>query len=177
MADPSVVVEVVDPARFDDALPGLAALLVDAVASGASVSFLRGLETAEAAAWWRDRGREARDGWFVLVVARDGERIVGCAGLVPARWPNSRHRAEVVKVLVLQSHRRRGIASMLLGRVEQAALERGRWLLVLDTAVDVGAEGLYLANGWQVVGDVPDYAVGWDGSLVTTRFMWKRLAS
>ena len=57
------------------------------------------------------------------------------------------------------------------------ALERGRWLLILDTAVDVGAEALYARNGWQDVGIVPDYAVGANGQLVSTRFMWKRLAS
>jgi len=110
-----------------------------------------------------------------MVVARDGGRIVGCAGLVPARWENSAHRAEVIKVLVLRSHRHRGIASATLRELERAALERGRWLLILDTAVDVGAERLYLKDGWQDVGVVPDFAVGAGGQLVGTRFMWKRL--
>ena len=50
----------------------------------------------------------SRPGTLVLVVARDGERIVGCAGLVAAKSENSNHRAEVIKVLVLRSHRRRG---------------------------------------------------------------------
>ena len=31
------------------------------------------------------------------------------------------------------------------------------------------------ANGWQDLGVVPDFAVGTDGELVGTRFMWKRL--
>ena len=178
MPDGSAVeIGVLAPDAFEAAIPGLAALLVDAVASGASVSFLAGLDRPRAETWWRGRATEVVAGTLVMVVARETDRIVGCAGLVPASWENSRHRAEVIKVLVLQSHRNRGIASAILREVERAALERGRWLLVLDTAVDVGAEALYARNGWQDVGIVPEYAVGANGQLVSTRFMWKRLAS
>ena len=178
MPDGSAVeIGVLAPDAFEAAIPGLAALLVDAVASGASVSFLAGLDRPRAETWWLGRATEVAAGTLVMVVAREAGRIVGCAGLVPASWENSRHRAEVIKVLVLQSHRNRGIASAILREVERAALERGRWLLILDTAVDVGAEALYARNGWQDVGIVPDYAVGANGQLVSTRFMWKRLAS
>ena len=168
-------VEVVLPPDFAAAIPDLAALLVDAVESGASVSFLAGLDLPHAAAWWQDRIPDIETGALVMIVARDDGRIVGCAGLVPAKWQNSAHRAEVIKVLVLRSHRSRGIASAILRELELAALERGRWLLTLDTAVDVGAEALYARNGWQDVGVIPDYAVGADGRFVATRFMWKRI--
>jgi GNAT superfamily N-acetyltransferase len=168
-------VEVLAPDAFEPAIPDLAALLVDAVESGASVSFLAGLDLRRATEWWQDRTRDVQTDALVMIVARAGGRIVGCAGLVPARWENSGHRAEVIKVLVLRSHRHRGIATAILQELEQAALERGRWLLVLDTAVDVGAERLYFNDGWQDVGVVPDFAVGADGGLVGTRFMWKRL--
>jgi GNAT superfamily N-acetyltransferase len=169
-------VEVLAPDAFEPAIPDLAALLVDAVESGASVSFLAGLDLRRATEWWQDRTRDVQTDALVMIVARDGGRIVGCAGLVPARFENSAHRAEVIKVLVLRSHRHQGIASAILRELERAALERGRWLLILDTAVDVGAEALYSRNGWLDLGVVPDFAVGTDGHLVGTRFMWKRLA-
>ena len=173
MAD--VRIDVLAAADYPDAIPDLAALLVDAVESGASVSFLAGLDLARAAAWWRGRSGDIEVGTLVLIVARQAGRIVGCAGLVPARAENSAHRAEVVKVLVLRSDRNQGIATAILGTLERTARERGRWLLILDTAVDVGAEALYLRCGWQDLGVVPDFAVGTDGRLVGTRFMWKRL--
>ena len=47
------------------------------------------------------------------------------------------------------SHRHRGIATALLRDAERMAIERGRWLLVLDTAVDDGAAGLYERMGFQ----------------------------
>jgi GNAT superfamily N-acetyltransferase len=171
----AIRVHVLAPADYPAAIPDLAALLVDAVDSGASVSFLAGLDLPRATAWWQDRTPDIESGALVTVVGRDAGRIVGCAGLVPAKPENSQHRAEVIKVLVLRSHRDRGIASAILRDLEGAALERGRWLLILDTAMDVGAEALYLRNGWQDLGVVPDFAVGTDGHLVGTRFMWKRL--
>ena len=50
------------------------------------------------------------------------------------------------------SHRGRGIAKALLHAAERAAIERGRWLLVLDTAVDEGASGLYERVGFNCPG-------------------------
>jgi GNAT superfamily N-acetyltransferase len=175
VADPSVVLLVVEPARFEEAVPDLASLLVDAVASGASVSFLRGLDQSRAEAWWRGRTDDVGAGTLVMLVARDHGRIVGCAGLVAAKSENSAHRGEVIKVLVSRSHRRQGIASALLSAVEAEALRRGRWLLMLDAVAGGGPEAFYRANGWQVLGVVPDFAVTTDGALEPCVFMWKRL--
>ena len=47
------------------------------------------------------------------------------------------------------SHRHRGIATALLREAERIAIARGRWLLVLDTAEDEGAAGLYERMGFQ----------------------------
>jgi GNAT superfamily N-acetyltransferase len=169
-------IDVLRPADYPAAIPDLAALLVDAVESGASVSFLSGLDLPRATLWWQARTADVDSGALVMIVARGWDRIVGCAGLAPATTENGRHRAEVVKVLVLRSHRGRGVASAILQRLESVALGLGRWLLVLDTAVDVGADRLYLGQGWREVGIVPDFAMGTSGELVGTRFMWKRLA-
>ena len=53
-AAPATVREL-DADAYAAAIPGLAALLVDAVDGGAGVSFLAGVTTDEAAAWWTER--------------------------------------------------------------------------------------------------------------------------
>ena len=73
------------------------------------------------------------------------------------------------------SHRHRGIATALLHAAERAAIERGRWLLVLDTAVDEGASGLYERVGFKLTGIIPDYALRPHGGLTGTMIYWKRL--
>jgi ribosomal protein S18 acetylase RimI-like enzyme len=73
------------------------------------------------------------------------------------------------------SHRRRGLASALLGAAEAAARERGRTLLVLDTAVEDGASELYEGRGFELAGMIPDYALKPRGGLTGTKIYWKRL--
>src|SRR5580765_6310774 len=67
----------------------LARLLVDAVDSGASVSFLAPLTLDRAEAWWRDTVASAREG-AVFLVARDDEGIVASVQMHPAWAPNHR---------------------------------------------------------------------------------------
>jgi ribosomal protein S18 acetylase RimI-like enzyme len=55
------------------------------------------------------------------------------------------------------------------------AVERGRTLLVLDTAVDAGASGLYERLGFQLTGIIPDYALMPHGGLTGTMIYWKRI--
>ena len=73
------------------------------------------------------------------------------------------------------SHRRRGIATALLQAAEALAVERGRTLLVLDTASDGGASSLYERSGFVFAGEVPDYALKPHGGLTGTKIYWKRV--
>ena len=73
------------------------------------------------------------------------------------------------------SHRHRGIATRAVAPAERAAIERGRWLLVLDTAVDEGASGLYERLGFELSGVIPEYALRPHGGLTGTMIYWKRL--
>ncbi len=59
---------------------------------------------------------------------------------------------------------------------EQAALEAGKTLLVLDTASD-SAERLYQRLGWQRVGVIPDYALWPGGGFVDTVIFYKNLTA
>jgi hypothetical protein len=59
---------------------------------------------------------------------------------------------------------------------EEAALEAGKTLLVLDTVTGGDAERLYEGLGWARVGVVPDYALWPEGGLCDTTFFYKRLS-
>jgi acetyltransferase len=154
-------------------LPSLVELLRDSVDGGASVGFLPPLSATEAGAYWRDVLRSL-DEAQALWIAEDAGEAVGTVQLALPQLPNSRHRAEVKKLLVKTSHRSKGIASRLLEQLESYALEAGRSLLVLDTLKGSTAETVYLRRGWQRAGEIPDWAQTPEG-LEATVFYFKRL--
>jgi ribosomal protein S18 acetylase RimI-like enzyme len=126
-------------------------------------------------AFWRDALASAERGDRIVFGAFDGENLVGTVTLLLSLPPNQPHRAEIAKMMTRISHRHRGIASALLQAAEHAAVERGRWLLVLDTAVDEGASGLYERMGFKLSGIIPEYALRPHGGLTGTMIYWKRL--
>jgi len=153
--------ESADDAALDRELEMLADVLHAVVHTGAGVSFVVPFSIGEARAFWADtvlpgvRARTRR----VLVARVDG-RIVGTVQIDLAVPPNQRHRAEVLKLLVHPSARRRGIARALMIAIERAAQAEGRTLLTLDTWTGSAAEILYRSLGYTVVGVIPRYARG-----------------
>jgi GNAT superfamily N-acetyltransferase len=166
-----------DAAGFERAIPDLAALLVDAVESGAALNFLPGVTGEEAAAWWRERLALVADGTVSAFVAADEGlgRIVGSTLLIRSRNANSPHRAEIAKVIVQRSARRLGLGRALVGAAEARSLADGRWLLVLDTHSGGAAEVFYRSLGWHAAGTIPDYSLRSDGTLGPATFFWKDL--
>ncbi len=166
-----------DAAGYRAGISDLAALLVDAVASGASVNFLAGLGQETAIAWWAARANQVADGTITALVAREPgiDAIVGSTLLVRATQPNGPHRAEVSKVLVHRRARRLGIARALMTEVERVALTDGRWLLHLDTQTGSDAEGMYRAFGWQELGVMPCHSLSTDGVPTAATYFWKDL--
>jgi ribosomal protein S18 acetylase RimI-like enzyme len=153
----------------------LSDMLIETVANGGSVSFMHPLAPEAADAFWRDALASAERGERIVFGAFDGENLVGTVTLLLSLPPNQPHRAEIAKMMTRISHRHRGIASALLQAAEHAAVERGRWLLVLDTAVDEGASGLYERMGFKLSGIIPEYALRPHGGLTGTMIYWKRL--
>jgi len=171
----SVVVRPLTAGEATARLEELAAVLVDAVAHGASVNFLAGLTAQEAAAFWRSQLPGIADGGRVLLVAEEAGCIVGTVILTYAHQPNAPHRGEITKMLVLASHRRRGIGRRLLAAAEETARAAGRTLLLLDTQTGSAGEALYRACGWQAFGVVPEHALTTDGTPAPTTFFYKTL--
>ena len=89
-------IEAIDPASYEAAIPGLGALLKDAVDGGASVNFVAGVSQEQTEGWWRARAERVADGTITVFVARDDSgRIVGSTLLERSVNPNSPHRAEI----------------------------------------------------------------------------------
>lgn len=153
----------------------LQTLLRDAVESGASVGFMLPLTADEVRHYWSDVEADIASRTRCLLVARENDCIVGSVQLALATKPNSRHRAEVQKLLVLRSARAHGIGTALMQAVEPAALAVGRTLLVLDTSASGNALNLYHRCGYQRVGLIPRYARDPDGPMIDTIVYYKEL--
>lgn len=155
----------------------LGELLVETVASGGSVSFMHPLPLEAADAFWKDSLASAGRGERIVLGAFDGEMLIGTVTLLLSLPPNQPHRAEIAKMMTRISHRHRGVATALMQAAETHASERGRSLLVLDTAVEDGASKLYERLGFKLTGVVPDYALKPHGGLTGTMIYWKRIRS
>jgi ribosomal protein S18 acetylase RimI-like enzyme len=156
-------------------LQALSEILIETVASGGSVSFMHPLAPEAAFAFWRGSLAAAGRGERIILGAFDGDELIGTVTLLLDLPPNQPHRAEIAKMMTRVSHRGRGAATALMRVAERLAAERGRTLLVLDTAVEDGASRLYEALGFSLTGVIPDYALKPHGGLTGTMIYWKRI--
>ncbi|MFI5910286.1 GNAT family N-acetyltransferase [Dactylosporangium sp. NPDC051541] len=165
----------ISPDVYCQHVPGLAEVLADAVAHGASVGFRAPFGPADAAAWWHTREAAVRDGSLHVWAVHGPGGIAGTVSLALEPKPNGRHRAEVLKLMVHSRERGRGLGRALLSTAEEAAAAAGRTLLLLDTATGSPAERLYETAGWTRYGIVPEYATDPGGTLEDCSFFRKRL--
>src|SRR3984893_7381504 len=165
--------------RALDASPGireaLSEILAETVANGGSVSFMHPLAVEVAHTFWSGSLAAAARGERIVLGAFDDENLIGTVTLLLDCPPNQPHRAEIAKMMTRISHRGRGVATALMRAAERMAAERGRTLLVLDTAVEDGASRLYEALGFNLTGVIPDYALKPYGGLTGTMIYWKRI--
>lgn len=148
-------------------------VLCDCVNNGASVGFLPPLSAEEAEAYWRDVIADVARGQIVLLGAQQDGRVIGSVQLHPSGKRNGLHRAEVAKMLVHTSARRRGIARALMTALEDEARRLGRTTLVLDTRQGEPSEILYQGMGYQKAGVIPQFARSADGTLHSTVLYYK----
>jgi GNAT superfamily N-acetyltransferase len=164
-----------DGAAARDHLDGLADVLADCVAGGASVSYMAPFSPDDARAAFEGFVADADRGGRLLLAAFDDGRVVGTVQIVLSTPPNQPHRGDVAKLLVHRSARRRGVAERLMERAEAEARAEGRTLLVLDTVTGDDAERLYARLGWTRVGVIPGYALYPDGRPCATTVFYKEL--
>jgi putative acetyltransferase len=106
----------------------------------------------------------------LYLLARDaGGRALACGALRPI----DEHTAELRRMFVTRSERRRGLARAVLQRLEAAAPALGYRTLRLETGFrQQAAMALYQACGWLPIAPFGDYA-----SDPTSRCFEKRLLS
>ena len=155
----------------------LSEILIEVVANGGSVSFMHPLAPEQANAFWEASLAAADRGERIVLGAWDGDVLAGTVTLLLDLPPNQPHRGEIAKMMTRLSHRGRGIATALMHEAEKRAVERGRTLLVLDTATEEGASGLYEKLGFIFAGTIPDYALKPHGGLTGTNLYWKRIGA
>jgi ribosomal protein S18 acetylase RimI-like enzyme len=155
----------------------LSEILIETVANGGSVSFMHPLPQETSNAFWENSLAAAARGERIVLGAFEGGMLVGTVTLLLDCPPNQPHRAEIAKMMTRIAYRGRGIATALMGAAEVMATERGRTLLVLDTAEEDGASKLYESLGFKLTGVIPDYAQKPHGGLTGTMIYWKRIAA
>jgi GNAT superfamily N-acetyltransferase len=155
----------------------LADVLLDCVEGGASIGFMHPLSRAKAVAFWEGVLASASRGERIVLVAEDtvSQSIVGTVQLILTMPDNQPHRADVAKMQVHRSARRRGVGASLLRAIEAEARSADRTLLVLDTVTGSDAERLYSSLGWQRSGIIPDYALWPEGGLCSTTIFYRQL--
>jgi GNAT superfamily N-acetyltransferase len=153
----------------------LAAVLVDCVEGGASVSFMPPFGQADAETFYGGVAASVEAGERILIAAFEAGRLIGTVQIVMALPPNQPHRADIAKLLVHRSARGKGIARAPMEEVERAAAAAGKTLLVLDTATGDNAERIYERMSWVKVGVIPKFALYPDGRWTDTTIFWKEL--
>jgi len=169
-----IAIEVLDAQAAKNAVPQLADVLADCVNGGASVNFMLPYSSVDAAKFFHKVISSITRGETILLAARVDGRIVGTVQLGMDTPPNQPHRGEIKKLLVHRSARGKGVGAALMARIEAIAKEKGRTLLILDTASD-DARRLYERGGWLRLGNIPDYALWPAGGFCDTTIYWKKL--
>lgn len=168
-------IRMLDAAGARSHAPQLRALLLDAVAHGASVGFVMPLADAVADGYWVDVAAAVAGGSRILLAAWREHVLVGTVQLDLCMKPNGSNRAEVQKLLVHSGARREGVGSALMEAAELQALALRRGLLFLDTEAGSHAEALYARLGYTRVGELPEYCATPDGAWRATAIWYKTL--
>lgn len=169
------MIRILSAAEFEKNIPRCAEILVDAVESGAGVSFMRPLPQADAEEFWRGQVSGIAAGQTFPIVAVVDGTIAGLVLLVRAWAPNQPHRCDIAKLLVHHDFRRRGIATELIAALEEKARALQQTLITFDAVADSPAADFYKSLGFTCVGTYPKFAYSGDGKLDDTALFYKQL--
>ncbi len=171
-----ITIEHLDAGAARAAIPALCDVLSDCVEGGASVGFMAPFPPSGARPFWEGVAAAVAEDAVALIVARRACEIVGTVQVGLKMPPNQPHRADIKKLLVHRRARGLGLSRGLMTAAEAVARERGKTVLVLDTATGEPAEAIYERLGWQRVGVIPHYALMPDGRACDTTFFYKHLS-
>ncbi|KAK6083390.1 hypothetical protein SCUP234_03740 [Seiridium cupressi] len=113
---------------------------------------------------------------FVLTKSEASKDVLATSQIHIIPKATHQHRAEIAKLLVHPSARRRGIATAMIKFVEKFARDDlQRAMLNLDTVTEAAALDFYRWTGWTEWGTCPDYAEFADGRRGSITFSVKFL--
>jgi len=153
----------------------LASLLMDAVASNASVGYQQRLTREAAESYFHSLRSGIAKGERQLWIARDAQGVRGSIQLEICQKPDGQNRAEIHKLLVHSRVRRQGTAKMLIAALERSAHDQQRGLLYLNTRAGSASEAFWRAQGYHCLGEIPDFASSPDGYFHASVIYYKRL--
>jgi GNAT superfamily N-acetyltransferase len=162
------IVELIEIGAYEEEL---AKLFQEIVAAGASMNYLYPMQRETALAYWHNVLSEHVRLFICLL---DG-KIAGTVQVHLSDKENGEHRAEIAKLMTHPNAQRKGIARKLLQHSEQAAIQEGRTLLLLDTEKDGPANVLYHSEGYVLYGEVPAFAQDAFGTYKDGNFYYKKL--
>jgi ribosomal protein S18 acetylase RimI-like enzyme len=161
--------------EYEMCIPRLADVLIDCVEAGAGVSFMAPLSRDIAQAYWRKQVSEISKGTAHQFAAFSDSVITGTVMLQRAWAPNQPHRADVAKLLVHRDFRHQGVATRLMQALEETARAEKLKLITFDAVTGSDAWRLYQRLGYQIVGDIPGYAMSPHGRMDDTTVFYKAL--
>ncbi len=90
----------------------------------------------------------ARDGFVAIAALKDGQMIGGLAGYVLPKFEQARAECYIYDLAVDGAHRRQGVATALIRRLQHWAGERGIWVIFVQADHgDAPAIALYESLG------------------------------
>jgi GNAT superfamily N-acetyltransferase len=164
---------------YHASLRDLLQICVNSEPASSSIGFHSPLSDEEADDYWLDVASkldQAPRTMYLLTLTASSESgdVLATAQIHIVPKVTHRHRAEVAKLLVHPSARRRGVATAMMDFVEKYARdELDREMLNLDTAVGTSAVKFYRRTGWTEWGVCPEYAEFADGRRGSAMFFVK----
>jgi GNAT superfamily N-acetyltransferase len=159
-----IIVRSVTALEMVGILPDLVELFTETVNSGSPLGFLAPITQTTARSYWVSLIPELEAGSRLLLVAYDGDTIVGSGQLALSQRHNSPHRAELQKLFVGLASRGRGVGRTLMRALHIAARQHGRTLILLSTRHGEPAEKFYKSFGYVTVGVIPGWTIDRAGS-------------
>ncbi len=169
-----MIIRELTSSEYESHVPRLGKILIDAVDSGAGVSFMAPLSSEVAEDYWRRQLPDISAGTTVQFVVEENNVIAGTVLLIKAWAPNQPHRCDVAKLLVHRDFRRKGVGTLLMQALEQKARDLNYSLVTFDAVGHGAVEKFYSGLGFALVGYIPDYAYDTKG-LHDTAIFYKKL--
>jgi acetyltransferase len=154
-----IIVRAVTGLEMVGILPDLVELFTETVNNGSPLGFLAPITHTTARSYWVSLIPELEAGSRLLLVAFDGDTVVGSVQLALSQRHNSPHRAELQKLFVGLASRGRGVGRTLMDALHAAARQHGRTLILLSTRHQEQAEKFYKSLGYVAVGVVPGWTI------------------